>query len=506
MSVSSSPSRLEGPSANELDLSDLFDSFSNLSLNNLRSSNVSNLLINNESSTSVDISENSLILNNPEKVILVKKMTSSSQQNYPIPPKFDTKLLDVIPKFDGNPLELSSFLDIANTLLTNYWDQDPDNSSCTQNLTLIYGIYSKLIGKAREVYSICVSKDWATVKNALVAHFGDQRDENGLLFDINQLRQSSNDTPLQFLTKIMSNLSALHNFIDTHESDANITTVKKNFYNVHALRIFLAGLKEPLGSTIRAMKPSSLAEARQYIISEDNIRHLQRPNFDHLIKPKQIQQKPNFNFNLSPRPFENPFPKQLPPPQFPRGPINIQPRPVPPQKFPTAKQVFGNQRIPSNVWKPNPHRFQNLPRPTPMSGISQASQSQSQNRFQPRPHYLPNYFKSYRPYNGPIIEEINNHCQDFYNDNNQDFDPNCMYLSDNDFAGNYYENNYDETDCENYYYPEQTDNCLENNSHSQSSQNFDPNVPSTSGVKQITDKSVEHSQNFPEGPLQTKFT
>lgn len=33
----------------------------------------------------------------------------------------------------------------------------------------------------------------------------------------------------------------------------NIRDVRKKFYNVHALWIFLDGMKEPLGSTIRAM-------------------------------------------------------------------------------------------------------------------------------------------------------------------------------------------------------------------------------------------------------------
>lgn len=30
---------------------------------------------------------------------------------------FDNKLLEIVPKFDGNPLELSSFLETANSLL-----------------------------------------------------------------------------------------------------------------------------------------------------------------------------------------------------------------------------------------------------------------------------------------------------------------------------------------------------------------------------------------------------
>lgn len=43
---------------------------------------------------------------------------------------------------------------------------------------------------------------------------------------------------------------------------------KRAFANKQALKAFLAGLREPLGSTIRAMKSSTLASAMQYVIEE----------------------------------------------------------------------------------------------------------------------------------------------------------------------------------------------------------------------------------------------
>lgn len=123
------------------------------------------------------------------------------------------------------------------------------------------------------------------------------------------------------------------------------------------------------------MKTSSLAEARQIIICERSICHLQRSYFNHLIKPKSIQ-NPNFS-------FQNPFSYNLfssisesfPVPQFPRGPINIRPRSVLPQWFPTNKQFFKNI-----VWKPTPHKFQNLPEPTSISYV--VSQNQLTSKIQ----------------------------------------------------------------------------------------------------------------------------
>lgn len=330
-------------------------------------------------------------------------------------PNFDSKLLEIVPKFDGNPLELSSFLDTANTLYNTYWDPNPLNKNSVQNITLIYGIYAKLIGKAREVYSICISKEWQCVKNALVAHFGDQRDENGLLFDLDQLRQNNSEPSLQFYTRIMSNLSALHNYVDIHETIANNITVKKEFYNKHALKIFLAGLREPLGSTIRAMRPDSLATARQYIISENNIRHLQKPQNDfQKNKPPQKYNNNTSQFynSYNNNNFQPSSPHQVPHfnPPFPRGPVHIQPRPVPTQRFPTNRQVFGPQRTSTNVWKSNPQNQSYQQKPTPMSGISHGTFSRPRSMIQQQqPRYSrPNF----------TFEELHNMEQPTYYDPN----------------------------------------------------------------------------------------
>lgn len=402
-------------------------------------------------------------------------------------PTFDSKLLEIVPKFDGNPLELSSFLDTANTLFNTYWDPDPSNRNSVQNVTLIYGIYAKLIGKAREVYSICISKEWASVKNALISHFGDQRDENGLLFDLDQMRQHNNEPSLQFYTRIMSNLSALHNYIDTHENNAGIVAVKKEFYNKHALKIFLAGLKDPLGSTIRAMRPDSLATARQFIISENNIRHLQRPQNDfQKNKPQQnfYNNQPhhshNNNNNHQPHNFNNKFQSSFPQqptyfnPPFPRGPINIQPRPIFNQRFPTNRQVFGPPKNTTNVWKPT---NQHQPRPTPMSGISHGTFPKPRPINQQPPRYSrPNF----------VFEELHNMEQPaYYYPSPGPSYQNYTYYEPEYFYSNYDTPNYvNEPDkqCENFEnYDEQNAECTpeQNCDSDQNFQEITPQEPTT---------------------------
>lgn len=311
------------------------------------------------------------------------------------PPAFDTKLFNIVPQFDGNPLELAAYLDTASMLINTYWDVNPVNLNCTQNILLIYGIYAKLSGFAKEVYSTTISKDWASVKNALIAHFGDHRDESGLLSDLCSLKQNHNEPPLHFLQRIMSNLNALHNYIDTHEQVEANKIVRKTFYNNHCLNVFLSGLKEPLGSIIRAMKPNDLATARQYIVTENNIRHIQKT-------PNHFQNNTNFQNNVKQNPNYIHKPQNSQHfntrPQFPSQPIHINPRPVAPQRFFTNKQVFGK---PQNAWKPQ-GSHNNYPKPVPMSGVSHGTSFARQNKAPT------NIFKNQRPNPNIIVEELYN--------------------------------------------------------------------------------------------------
>lgn len=318
-----------------------------------------------------------------------KLSLKENQSNIMSVPVFDTKLLDNIPKFNGNPLELSSFLEIANNYISLYWDQNPANINCSQNIALIYGIYSKLEGEAREIYSICISKDWQTVKDTLIAHFGDQRDENGLLFDLTHLKQNPNEPFIRFYTRVMSNLSGLHNYIDTHETDQTAKSTKKTFYNNYALKIFLAGLNEPLGSTIRAMRPISLVQARQFIIEESNIRHIQNNQTPKIQNFKRVPNRNNsvrqnynskFNQNFVPpllgnhtnnQPFNNNnIPTTSRNPGFQH---NSQ------QNYYYNKQnsYAGNKSNISNGQSRFSNRSYNSYKPTPMSGISHGTSRQN---------------------------------------------------------------------------------------------------------------------------------
>lgn len=469
MSESSTPLKSFSDSAKgELDLSELYESLlliesslgeksvtkasseSTESLSEIEnnSSSLSNNCILNSNSYSPSTSKlsyNHLIktskLSNNINTQKILKMSST--------PSFDIKNLNIISPFDGNPCELYNYLKISQTFLTIYYDEtDP---GCMQNLLLFEGIKSRLIGRAREVISIYGASTWDEVKAVLTQNFGDQRDENSLNRDLVNLKQT-NESPQQFYEKVMSLLNIICNYIEIHNTDDSIKISKKNFFTQQALVTFLAGLREPLGSTIRAMRPKDLATAMQFIVEENNIRYLQKshifnnPNNPPIFKKPVIQQRPQQQNNFLPNnntprfmqpnfqpQYNNHFQPQynnnFQPPKFPTGPINIQPRTnYPPQRFPTNQQTFKN---PQNVWKPGQNTQRQQPS-TPMSTSTRNTFRRPQNQYtgdfraQPGPSSKPNFSEQLFNIEHENTQEISNNEQEYQeytleHDENQEY-------------------------------------------------------------------------------------
>lgn len=337
-----------------------------------------------------------LELNLEENVATEQSSSSSKINNFVLKSKMslpilDIKNLSIIPNFDGNPNKLHRFISASESILTHYYDIQ--NTNNFQNILLLNGILNKLEGRAEEVIAINGANSWESIKKTLLQNFGDQRDENCLNQDLVNLRQKPNETPQQFHEKIIHLLNTICNYIDLH-CDADERLYKRNFFTKQALKTFLAGLREPLGPIIRAMRPQSLVEALQFISEEDNIKYFQKSyNSAPVIKKTIFQNYPQTQ-RFTPKQYVQPSTSN----QFPRGPINVQRHPNPPmQKFPTHSQVFGK---PQNVWKPNPNNRPPQTRPTPMSTSTRNTM----------PHFKnsPNYFQNYNQKPTFISEELFN--------------------------------------------------------------------------------------------------
>lgn len=337
--------------------------------------------------------------------------------------QFKPEYLKCVPTFDGNPNDLNRYLATCDSLIQAFYDTN--NPTKFENIYLINCLIGKLEGTAKVVVNIQNVSTWDDLKNTLQRNFADQRDETCLNRDLVMLRQQPNENPNQFYDRVLHLLNLLCSYVDNHEHTSTAKALKRNLYSELALKTFLSGLKEPLGTNIRCMRPLTLAEALQFVNQEYNNQYFQNTS----KLPKQPLQ--NFNIRPNPRPSffthtTNDFFRKNN--NFPSQPINIQPRPnFQPQRFFTNSQVFGKPQM-QNVFRPNQNK--NLPKPTPMSVSTRHTTNNFKNNttmpntanaagnnFIPRQN---NYFQSTQPRNF-VSEELYNTEVEQYNENFDEF-------------------------------------------------------------------------------------
>lgn len=347
---------------------------------------------------------------------------------------FNPEYLKCVPVFDGNPNDLNRYLTVCEAIINEFYDNT--NSRSFKNVYLLNSLISKLQGNAKLVINIQNVGTWVDVRNTLTLNFADQRDESCLNRDLVMMRQNSHETPQNFYDRILNILNLLCVYVDIHETTDLAKHLKRDLYQNLALKTFLSGLKEPLGTTLRCMKPRSLSEALQYVLAEDNAHYFQNPssnkssiktNFGQTmpnfhvrpqIKPNHTVQRQNYFTGNFPFNNGNTFAKNQN--AFPTGPVPIQPRPpIRAQRYFTNNQVFGPRRpqnsysIRTNVFKPNPN--QQLEKPTPMSVCTR--NSYSTNRFaQPSTSYNPPANRNF------TSEELFNTETQQVSDHNDQFD------------------------------------------------------------------------------------
>lgn len=343
---------------------------------------------------------------NLEKINHIKRMS-----------QFKPEYLNCVPVFNGNPSELNRFLAICKSLIDTFYDIA--NPQCFQNIYLLNSLIGKLSGNAKLIVNVQNVTNWDQLKDVLYRNFADRRDEACLNRDLVMLRQNPNESAQDFYDRCLEILNLLCSYVDAHETTLAAST-KRDLYKKLALKTFLSGLREPLGNTIRCMRPKDLTEAIQLVLEENNIKYFQGNSFSQ-NKPQNFKQnqqnsKPqqhfnNFrpNFNTQPRHNFDNFnqqPHNFNPKPFPSQPINIRPNPnyVPPRQF-TNAEVFGQQN--RNVFKPDPSKP--LPKPTPMSISTRQTY---------KPNFGPtksNFFKPSGPRNFISEELFNTQCSSVNN-------------------------------------------------------------------------------------------
>lgn len=295
------------------------------------------------------------------------------------PAGFSVSLLNEIPTYNGNPAILSEFIRAIEVITTKFCTANPTDYI---NKLVISSIRNKLKGQALEVVTGYHYDTWQELKTTLVENFGDQRSELNLLVDLTKLKQNR-DNPIEFFNKVRTHLAIFNSKISLSNETPEIINYKLTANKSLALRTFVSGLNENLGSFIRSRNPMSLEDALRMVKEELDIRYSQsQNNINKQFANSNPNQKPN-------KPIANSFNPNYLKPHMPFGNVytpkfnNFAPN----SNYRPQNQHFQGQnfspRPPFQQYKPN--FFSNSPmRPTPNN-----FQNPNQNVFAPRQNYTP---------------------------------------------------------------------------------------------------------------------
>lgn len=254
------------------------------------------------------------------------------------------KALRLVPEFDGNVNVLTRFIQLCDELVEEFVkNASPPNR--LSEIALINGILNKVTGPAaRLINSNGIPSDWTGIRKSLVNNFSDQRDETALYNDLALLSQGP-DSPQEFYEKCQNLFSTLMTYVSLHEEVKTTINAKRDLYKKLTLQAFVRGLKDPLGSRIRCMRPESIEKALEFVHEEQNVLYLQQRS--------------------SQAPDRKPTPQAVPPRPLPSGFNMAQPRPFPFTMPGPSRSPFGHPMAPQApvLWRPNLNN-QNQPGPS----------------------------------------------------------------------------------------------------------------------------------------------
>lgn len=403
------------------------------------------------------------------------------------------KSLRVLPEFDGNPHVLTRFIKLCDQLVVAHFSSQPGHELA--NLTLVNGILNKITGSAaRLINSSGIPDNWLGIRNALINNFADHRDETALYSDLSLLTQGSS-TPQEFYERCLNLFSTIMTYISLHETISTTIEAKRALYSKLTLQAFLRGLKDPLGSRVRCMRPETMEKALEFVQEELNTLYMQQRSEGGLSKKdwqQPIASSPNFNLPLNtfvPRPtnalamkpmFSMPGPSRQYPPQPqpsqgwrpnpahnmhmqpPRGPTRTQQMMrAPPPNYNAQNNAF---RMP---FRPQPQQSNNFGAPRPMSGVS---------------HFVPKQL----PFTGHDWRKFGNPPPSNYFKTREVNFNECDYGYDNDYYSYYDDPNYYFDYYQDYDSCEPDYSCYEQSSY--------PEPPRVEEVAQT------HDENFHKEP------
>lgn len=166
-----------------------------------------------------------------------------------------------IKPFDGDRNKLTSFIRNCENALNLVHSTHSD--------ILFQFILSQLEGKADAVCSLKVFDNWSELKQFLKSNFGETKHRSHLLLDLQNCKMKSNETILQYSTRLEIFLTRLQTDISHSTKDPGEVKGRLADTEDLALHTFLLGLPSHISNILRCRDPKNLAEAINLAIQEE---------------------------------------------------------------------------------------------------------------------------------------------------------------------------------------------------------------------------------------------
>lgn len=301
--------------------------------------------------------------------------------------------LDTIPTFEGKETQINAFCMACENIYVRY-----QNVAEVQTV-LRAAIFSKFRGKASEILS---PRDdlinWPQIKDAIIQHFSDTRDLEQLTVEFNNIKINRGESLIDFGYRIRSALGKLLSKLNI--SNIPHTQIRQEILISNALDRYLVTIPYHISMQVRSRQPVTLEQAISYAQDEINFAQRSGQNTTAPFMLNKISQKQNTSNSFTKSMFNQPPSQSHQNPHFQnqfkqpfqnnfRSPLQNQNNPFYNQGH--QSNIFRTQqnqfRFPqfnkpsTNVFKPNPNV--NLPKPTPMSGVSTSAPKAFFNEIDP---------------------------------------------------------------------------------------------------------------------------
>lgn len=203
------------------------------------------------------------------------------------------ELVALIPRFEGDKKELNLFILKSEYVIEKFM------GNVAQNEYLMHVITSRLLGRALALISERPDVvTWAQLKELFEQHFGDPRSEECIAIELESLKIANGESYLDFCNRIQSVRSALMSKVNII-ADHVLKRSKITIYNNSSLNVFLYNLTEDLLRIVRLKVPTTLEEALQFVLEEENF-HYQYTTRNKTLKQSAThttQEKKHFDWS-----------------------------------------------------------------------------------------------------------------------------------------------------------------------------------------------------------------